>query len=108
MIRKSLSYHFGAFKARLRGGLIFRIYHRICFKIEMYLIRRRLLRKGHSEVKVLQIMIRYSSIQTIRNQIATKQAIRSVYDMITEVSDLTGIPQWDLRALLQKDFHLDI
>jgi len=68
----------------------------------------RLWRKRVERTKALAITDRYFNHQLYRQKKESKEAYRQIMEFIGEWSKLSGISQWEARALINRDFHIDI
>jgi hypothetical protein len=85
-----------------------KVVRRIKIECEIWNIDRRLRAKGYSRVYVLEIMQRYVTMRTLKEELETKESIISLGRAMAELSEKTGIPQWQLRAKVKKDFNIDL
>jgi len=53
-------------------------------------------------------MTRFRKLQAYINKMARKEAYIRLTEIIAQVSETSGIPQWELRARVEKDFGIDI
>jgi len=68
----------------------------------------RLRKKGTERDKVENICERYFGYQIYLQKKESKEAYRELMDFISEWSKTSGIPQWEAREILNRDFHLDV
>jgi hypothetical protein len=85
-----------------------KIARRIKIECEFWNIDRRLKRKGFSMDKILDVMQRYVTMRSFKDEKETKESIISLGRAMAELSEKTGIPQWQLRAKVKKDFNIDL
>ena len=77
-------------------------------RIECFIIERRFQKKGLSDDKKMFIMSRFFQYKMYREMKESHICRRTIGQFIAAHSEKTGIPQWQLREILQKDFYLDI
>jgi len=90
----------------------FNLFSKQIIKIE-HCIKRlgiflRLRGKGMEWDRVEDICERYFGYQIYLQKKESKEAYRELMDFISEWSKTSGIPQWEAREILNRDFHLDV
>ena len=85
-----------------------KVVHRIKVEYEFWNIDCRLRRKVFSRDKILDITQRYSTMRKFKEELETRESIIKIGRAIAELSEKTGIPQWQLRAKVKKDFNIDL
>ena len=68
----------------------------------------RLWRKGVARTKIVVIADRYFERHVYIQRKESKEAYHQLMEFIGEWSKSSGIPQWEARALINRDFHIDI
>ena len=68
----------------------------------------RLRRNGRSKEMTENILDRYYRLDGYKKDKWQKDAMIYLTRELAELSEKTGVPQWDLRDKVNKDFHLDI
>ena len=68
----------------------------------------RLWRKRVERTKALAITDRYFNHQLYIQRKESKEAYHQLMEFVGEWSKSSGIPQWEARALISRDFHIDI
>jgi len=99
------SYWFGLLKYYL-------VYNRFVAEMmvrrEFFVIDMRLKRKGYTNEEIMEITRRYIGMRNIRSRMESREATIELTRAIAEISDKTGIPQWQLRSKVKEDFDIDI
>jgi hypothetical protein len=108
MVIKGWRYICLSLKSKFLGSKIYWNYGKFVAWLEYRSIRKRLLNEGHSEIMMIRIMIRFLNFKKYKMIKGSKAAVQKVYKLIAETSDQTGIPQWELRAMLEHDFGLEL
>ena len=85
-----------------------KIVHRFQVELEFWHIDRRLKVKNYSLDKIIKIMQRYANIRQLKIQLGTRKSIIELNQSIAQISDKTGVPQWQLRDKIKSDFNIDI
>ena len=75
---------------------------------EFWYMEYRLKHKGYSRIKILDVLQRYVSMRNFKTELETRESIIALGRGIAELSEKTGIPQWQLRAKLKEDFNIDL
>ena len=104
----SFQYKWAVFRVKILMSKPLSWIRKLSLDIEMNWVKKRLERKGYSKIRVIIIMSRYMKFQQHIAKMGSKEAFRNVYQMIVEISEITGVPQWELRTMLQKDFNMDV
>lgn len=68
----------------------------------------RLWRKGIEPQKIVAVKDRYFERQLYIQKKESREAYHQLMEFIGEWSKSSGIPQWEARALINRDFHIDI
>jgi len=81
---------------------------RISIKKELFIVMRRLKKKRYSLEKIIIILGKYRKFKKIQSQRQIREGRRCIGDIVANISDKTGIPQWEIRDKIQRDFGIDI
>lgn len=82
--------------------------NKLFIEMEFRQINYRLENKGYSLDKINNIMQRYGSLRKLKSQLETRESYVELNRTIADISNKTGIPQWQLRAKVKNDFNIDI
>lgn len=85
-----------------------KLVHRVQIEIEIRIMFRRLRRKDYSADKIINIMTRYLAMKKLCGRKETRESRIELNQAIAEISDRTGVPQWQLRDKVRNDFKIDI
>jgi len=108
IVYNRLRYQLVALKCRFIYGKYAALLRYFRVRIEIASIERRLFRKGHSYIYLLKVLARFVRMRRYIATQETRSAHRFLGQQIVDISVKTGIPQWELRAKLERDFNLDI
>ena len=92
----------------LRFGIYQKIYIYWKVRAEITAIERRLRKKGCDNLHIIKAMSRFGRMKNYLTKKENKEAYKMLSSLIAEWSDNWGIPQWQIRAKLQRDFDLDV
>jgi len=104
----SLTYSIGVIKSKIMFGPIGNVCRNIVARVRYRNIAIRLRKKGYGEIEILEIMIRFCRLKKHQSEKSLKDTTKYLYKLIAEASESSGIPQWDIRAKLERDFNIDI
>jgi len=105
-MENKIKYNFLVFCYHLRYNVIAKIIRPFKMFYLSFYLRKRL--KKYSDEKSLNVAYRYSKMKRFKRELETRITYNSLNEMIASISDKTGVPQWQLRAQVNKDFNLDI
>jgi len=103
-----LKYHYIRLKSKVLYGTCARWFSKRKVFFVVNAMIRRLVRKGCSVDKYMNIMDRYTRMKKHISRREARGSQKRMMNIIVKISDDTGIPQWELRALLQRDFDIDV
>jgi len=92
----------------IRWGILYTWYNKKKWKFILRAIDDRLMRKGFSWDKSSDITHRYLRMLQYKSSVETKKKTRLLYDAIVKASERTGIPQWEIRASIEKSFGIKV
>lgn len=105
----SVGYNFGG-RQRLLFRLRWNYYTKwmaVIKKVVYVYLRLRLFGfKSHSSC--INVMSRLAHIQSFKIKRDKKEAFKTMCEVISKLSDETGVPQWEIRSQIQRDFNIDI
>ena len=101
-----IKYHYHRLMYHLRWGKTVTRIRRKLFCNYIYFKIRFL--DSHNKLNSLKIMCRFMAFKNYELKKETRESQRDLMDAIAKLSDETGIPQWEIRSKLQRDFNLDI
>ena len=84
------------------------LYIRVKIELEFFVISRRLERRQYSEKEIMIIVSRFFRRKVYRVKQDSKEAHRDLSQFIVKYSARTGIPQWEIRTMLNEDFNIDV
>ena len=90
----------------------FNLFHeqvgKIKFFFERHYIAWRLTHEHKSLVESIKVTERFYRYRNYLRQKESKEAYRCLMDFIGEWSETSGIPQWKVRGMIDRDFHIDV
>lgn len=82
--------------------------HRVKVRWEFLYIDFRLKFKGYSDKKILSVMSRFVDFKKLKRKKEDRESRKMFNDIIVDLSEKTGAPQWDVRAKINHDFKIDL
>lgn len=105
---KYVRYNLSVLWSKIKFGRFGRCFWMMEAYLEKMAITRRLSAKGHSEIRIIRIRTRFAEYQTYLSKKEGKVNRKRLNELIVLYSEQTGVPQWDVRARLERDFGIDV
>ena len=81
---------------------------RIHRKRQFFAMVKRMNAKQHSTSRALDIMNRFLRMERFKQKLEDRDSRIRINNMIVELSEKWGVPQWEVREKIKRDFHLNI
>ena len=75
---------------------------------ETFVIQYRLRKKGYTEDEIHNAFCKFGRIRRIRVKKEDRVSRMMLNNVIAEMSDKTGVPQWQIREKVNDDFKLNL
>ena len=108
-IFSKLRYTWAVIKYRIMFNQYSRMFKlRLQVQLSILAIERRHRYGNFPAEKHLEIISRFWRMRHYNSQKITKIVCREMSQFIADYSIKTGIPQWNIRSILKKDFDIDV
>lgn len=107
-IYRLLRYQFIIAKYHFMFGKYYGLLRYLKIRMEIFIIERRIKMKNEPDLYLLKVLSRFVRMKKYLGSKHNRESIVLIGQQIAEISNKTGIPQWQLRDRLQRDFDIDI
>jgi len=107
-IGRTVHYQFVVLRSKILYGAWTKPLIRLSAKIYAHMLIFELKRRGRTKERAARILARFSHRKASAQRRSTKASFKELMNTIVRISEESGIPQWELRAKVQRDFGVDI